>query len=362
MTDVALTNYVRQSLAQGRSASDVEAFLVKSGWPKAEVHTTVQAYLADQPHCPVLKVEGLCKSFGRKSILESLYIEIEKGEIIGIIGQSGAGKTTLLNLLVGFYEPDKGDVTVLHNKKFFSVFKSRQELKCLVGFSTQKPSIYMKLTCKENLLHFASLYAISRNEAESRTRGLLRVVGLEGNENVLASDLSGGMQKRLDIACALIHDPAVLILDEPTADLDPILRNSMLHLVKEINKHGTTIIMSSHFLGDIEHLCQRIAVLRNKTISEIGTPDDLKRLYSRDFIVHLNLASKNYQQLVALLQQQQLCSGVERQEHSLRVRTPFPEQVIDVINTSVRQSSDKVQFLHVARPSIQEVFAALVKQ
>ncbi len=362
MADAALKNYVRQALVRGMSTPDVQSFLVNSGWPKDEVSAILNEQAQELPHNTVLKVEGLRKTFGKKIVLDNVYLEVEKGEIFGIIGPSGSGKTTLLNLLVGFYQPDKGDVTVAHSKKFFSVFKNRQELKSLVGFSTQKPSIYGKLTCKENLTHFASLYGVGLHEAESRAHGLLRVVGLDGNADVLAADLSGGMQKRLDIACALIHDPAVLILDEPTADLDPILRTSMLHLVREINKHGTTIIMSSHFLGEIEHLCERIAILRNNTITEVGSPDELKRLYSRDFVVHLQTVRKDYASVIAGLQQQRICSSVERHEQSLRVRTPFPEHVLDIISASVHQSGEKIQFLHVARPSIQEVFTALVKQ
>ena len=363
MVDATLINYVRQSLNQGVPTKDVAAMLAKAGWTREQIKNTVDQVMAELPTKPIIRIEGLSKAFNHKAVLDNVYLHIRKGEIFGIIGPSGAGKTTLLKLLVGYHQAEKGDIIIHQGKQSFSIFKNPQMSKRLIGFSTQSPSVYGKLTVFENLLHFGALYGLTKQERESRARALLHLVELDESQATLAANLSGGMQKRLDIACSLMHNPPILILDEPTADLDPVMRKAMWSLVKEINKKGTTIIMASHFLGEIENLCDRIAIVRNHTITEVGSADELKDAYTKNFVLHLETQRQDYKELLSQLQPHKaLYESIEQKEKAIMIRTARPEETLSFIAAMLQSAGDKIRHVHVARPSMQELFMVLVKK
>lgn len=232
--------------------------LVMAGWPRELVGAVSSGSGKD-----VLVVDSVSKSFDNRQVLSNVSFAVSEGEILGIVGASGVGKTTLLNILVGFIPPDSGDVRVVSDGVSYSVTKNLDSIKTMYGFSTQNPSLYGKLTVRENIAHFAGLYSLSEDSAEKLTKKLARLVELEGKEEVLAQHLSGGMQKCLDIACALIHDPKIIVLDEPTADLDPELRKRVWSIVKQINrKLGKTVIVVSHFVGELRQVCDRLIVMK----------------------------------------------------------------------------------------------------
>ena len=201
---IELTNY--QSMSEN---------LVKAGWPSDLVneHMNKSVKKSSSLVGSAIFVDNISKRFDSNIVLDNVSLDIRPGEIFGIIGLSGAGKTTLLNLMVGFFEPDKGDVVVhTPDGKAVSIFRSPEVIKSVFGFSTQSPSFYSKLSVKENLAYFGELFGLPPKEIYSRTKELLDLVKLNNFENSLAGNLSGGMQKRLDIACALIHKPNILLL------------------------------------------------------------------------------------------------------------------------------------------------------
>ena len=351
---------LQQTQRKQLSQAEIAELLSTAGWSPAQIHDVVGHEEITKE--AIIRIEGVAKLFRTKTILENLYVHIRKGEIFGIIGPSGSGKTTLLNLIAGYYTPDRGDVLVDHNGKTVSASKSQKLIKRLIGFSTQSPSVYAKLTVLENILHFSTLYGLSQKESINRARALIRLMGLEGSERTLAADLSGGMYKRLDIACSMTHNPLVLILDEPTADLDPLMRKSMMQLIREINKRGTTIILASHFLGEVEHLCSRIAIVRNKTIREIGTANQLKDLYTKNYIVTIRLASKSYGPLLSELRAQKIAESVDKEDTSLVIKTGNPQAALIAIATSLSRTGELLEHVHIARPSMQELFNNLVQQ
>jgi len=223
----------------------------------------------------IIKLVDVTKRFSNRSVLDNINLEIESGEILGIVGINGSGKTTLLRALVGFYKIDSGEL-------FFNStpFSKVSNIKKKIGIATQDNCFYPKLTVKENVEYFGRLYGLTEDELNASLDDTLKLVNLYHLKNVLARKLSGGMQKRIGIACSIIHSPEVIILDEPTSDLDLFLRKDILNLIKLINENGITVIIASHHLSEIETLCHRIAILNGGKLLKIGTPSELKNTYS----------------------------------------------------------------------------------
>jgi ABC-2 type transport system ATP-binding protein len=259
----------------------------------------------------VLRISNISKSYGKQRVLHHVDIEIKKGEIFGIVGSSGSGKSTLLEILTGNILPDSGEILFepknitrfadANQTNLQSIYQYPESLKKTVGYSSQEPSFYDNLTCAENLEFFGTLYGLSREIKKINSTIVLKLVGLDDAKNKLAKDLSGGMQKRLDLACSLIHDPKVLVLDEPTSDLDFLLRNQMWELIKKINKKGTTIIMSSHFLDEIDQLCDRIIIINNGFVEYTGSPTELKKSRKGPAIISVETVERSYERVAAIL-------------------------------------------------------------
>ncbi len=361
--DDALAEHIRITAEKGLSRNEIKQLLLKAGWSEAQVNSYIERTFKTLEKGTVLRAQGVAKSFEQNKILEGIEFDVKNGEIFGIIGVSGAGKTTLLNILVGFLKPDQGDVLIaMPDGTTQSIFKNPELIKKNVGFSTQTPSFYNKLTVRENLEHFATLYHIAEPDLTRRCNALIELVGLKDARDTIAAHLSGGMQKRLDIACALLNDPMILVLDEPTADLDPILRKRFWELIKQINAKGTTILLASHFLAEIELLCSRIAILQNKKFIEIGTTQELRDIYSRNFEIFFETATQKYGKLLKELQnKRKYFSKITEEAGELVIQTPVPEQVLPIIASYVEKQKD-IQSLHVARPTLGRVFEAIIKR
>ncbi len=331
--------------------------MLKAGWPLE----MVKSHLGARVDCQAfISVKGVSKRFGQKSVLNGISLDVFPGELVGIIGQSGSGKTTLLGLVVGFLEPDAGDVIVRTSEGPVSTFAASESVKRLVGFAAQVPSFYERLTARENLEYFASLYGIPSERR--RTLPLLRTFKLEDAADTLGMNLSGGMKKRLDIACAMVHSPKVLILDEPTADLDSVIAQEIWDLIREINARGTTILLASHFVQDVERICDRVGMLRNGALAEVGTPDELRVLYTPYHEVIVETARASYGELVKACKARADLGvqRVERQGRSFVMITSAPERLLQFVLRSI--GDDVLVRVCVQRPSVQDAFEALVRR
>jgi len=347
----------------GLTKEETKQLLIKAGWPEKLVINYLDRTFKQLDKGSLLRAHGVSKSFGESKILDDINFDIKSGEIFGLIGMSGAGKTTLLNVLVGVLKPEQGDVLLAYKDGTTqSVFRTPQEVRKRIGFATQTPSFYEKLTVRENLEHFGRLYRIKEQELNRRINSLLDLVGLKQAKDALSSNLSGGMQKRLDIACALLNEPDVLVLDEPTADLDPILRKQLWELIRQINLKGTTILLASHFLAEIELLCTRIAILQNKKIIQLGTAEELRNLYSHNYEIYLETITKEYDSILNELKYRKKYFSEAKQEGTeLIITTPYPENILSVISAHAQKHKD-IQTLHLSRPSLGKVFETLVKR
>ena len=304
-----------------------------------------------------IEVKNLSKSFGKHEVLKDINLEIPAKKIFGIIGPSGCGKTTLLKTMIGFWEPNSGEVKYeTRNLKEHSKY-----IRQIVGFATQENCVYPKLTVKENLEYFGTLSNVPRATLKSNMNKVVKFVHLEDSADELAENLSGGMQRRLDIACALIHSPRILILDEPTEDLDPILRKDILALIKRINQEDTTVVMTSHLLHEAEQLCDMIAILHNGRLLKCGTPEELRNSFSKEDEIHLVTIKRQYADLVKKIKSKDV-KRIEKSGNRLVIRTTDAEDTLEKILKVIKSQKDKIVQIDVRKPSLTEIFESLVKK
>ncbi|MBS3095387.1 ABC transporter ATP-binding protein [Candidatus Woesearchaeota archaeon] len=306
----------------------------------------------------LIELKDVVKKFKNRLVLNGINMKIEDKDIFGIIGVSGSGKTTILNLVIGFLRTNSGTI-VYNNKKISSM---QGIVNQTFGFASQAGSYYQKLTVEENLEFFGRMYNMNYADIKDRITEILNLIDLIDSRNKLASQLSTGMQRRLDIACALMHSPRVLILDEPTEDLDPILRKELLALIRKINdEQGTTIIMTSHLLGEIELICNKIAILNNGRIIQQGSPDSLKDEYSKNYELSLQTKNQDYEWIKKHLAMHGH-NKIFDKKHRIIVYSEKPESTMRTMLALIKEKDEKIVELSLNKPSLEEVFEALTRK
>ncbi|MEE1076900.1 MAG: ABC transporter ATP-binding protein [Acutalibacteraceae bacterium] len=222
----------------------------------------------------ILKTTDLTKKYNNKTVVDNLNIEIRKGEIFGLLGPNGAGKSTTMNMICSIVRPTSGEIELLGKNPW----KQKKEVIHKIGYIPQELAIHGNLKAWENVELFTSLYGIKGKELKKSIDNSLEYVGLLERRQEFAKNFSGGMKRRLNIACAIGHNPELLIFDEPTVGIDPQSRNFILDKIKESNAKGTTVIYTSHYMEEVEAICTRIAIMDNGKIIACGTSQELKKL------------------------------------------------------------------------------------
>lgn len=225
----------------------------------------------------VLRLEGLIKKYDNRAVVDSLSLDIRKGEIFGLLGPNGAGKSTTMNMICSLLKPTAGNISLFG----MDIKKDAKKIKNKIGYIPQDLAIYDNLKAWENVELFTSLYGLKGNERKKAIDESLDFVGLLDRKNSFAKTFSGGMKRRLNIACALGHKPELLIFDEPTVGIDPQSRNFILEKIKKANENGTTVLYTSHYMEEVEAICTRVAIMDNGKIIACGTTDELKNLVRR---------------------------------------------------------------------------------
>jgi ABC-2 type transport system ATP-binding protein len=218
----------------------------------------------------VIKIDAVKQQFGKFVALDNISMDIKKGEIIGFLGPSGSGKTTLVKAIIGMFKPTSGKITVLGTEVPSLSVVDR------IGYMAQADALYDDLNAFDNLLFFGSLYGLRGNEAKKRADEVLELVLLSEHSNRPVRTFSGGMKRRLSLAIALFHRPELLILDEPTVGIDPVLRRQFWNEFNRLRSLGTTIVVTTHVMDEAEH-CDRLSLIRSGLLIALGTPDELKQ-------------------------------------------------------------------------------------
>ena len=227
----------------------------------------------------MLKISRLSTQFGDRQALNQLSLSLRAGEIYGLLGPNGAGKTTALNLLCGLLKPDSGEILVQGEPVC-------QTTKFMVGVMPQQNLLYQSLTCGENLAFIARIYGLSKKKMAERVQICLESVNLADRANSVVGDLSGGMQRRLSLAAAIIHQPKLVVLDEPSTGVDIEARYEVWDLIRSLKQQGVTVLLTTHLLDEVERLCDRIGVIKQGRLLAEGTIETLrKRIPAKEIVI-----------------------------------------------------------------------------
>lgn len=222
----------------------------------------------------MIQIQNLVKRYGDLVALDHLNLEIEQGEIFGLLGPNGCGKTTAISCLLALLRYDKGTITIQGQQ----MHPDNYEMKGKIGIVPQDVAVFEELTVVENIDYFCGLYVKDKNIRKKYVEEAIAFVGLESHRKMRPKQLSGGLLRRLNIACGIAHKPQIIILDEPTVAVDPQSRNKILEGICQLNKEGATVIYTSHYMEEVEQICTRIAILDHGRCIAAGTAEELKNM------------------------------------------------------------------------------------
>lgn len=231
----------------------------------------------------IASMKNVVKRYGDTTALDHLNLNVQEGEIFGLLGPNGAGKTTAIRTLCGLIDADSGETTVLGQKQSIKNLGARRG----IGLVTQEITVFTDLTAAENLRYFGGLYGLRGAELSANVDEMLKFVGLSDRAKKRPRTFSGGMQRRLNIACALVHKPKLVIMDEPTVGIDPQSRNHILESVKDIAKNGTTVIYTTHYMEEVQAICNRISIMDMGRVITEGTLEELVSRIQHEQKVHM---------------------------------------------------------------------------
>ncbi|MDI9509314.1 MAG: ABC transporter ATP-binding protein [Bacillota bacterium] len=252
----------------------------------------------------IVKVDGLVKRYGKLVALDYLNFEVEEGEIFGLLGPNGSGKTTAINCILALLKYDKGSIEVFGKPMGPDEF----DIKRNIGLIMQNVAVFDELTVYENIQYFCSLYINDKKKVNELTEEAIKFVALEDYAKFYPKKLSGGLLRRLNIACGVVHKPKLIILDEPTVAVDPQSRNKILEGIKQLNEQGATIIYTSHYMEEIEQICSKIAIIDKGRVVASGTKEELKGMISIGEKITIETFQITEDQIMMLRQMQNVLS------------------------------------------------------
>ncbi|WP_418750749.1 ATP-binding cassette domain-containing protein [Frisingicoccus sp.] len=244
----------------------------------------------------MIEIKNLVKRYGELVALNHLNLEIQEGEIFGLLGPNGSGKTTAINCLLALLKYDKGSIRIFGEEMRPDNYKVKQQ----IGIVLQNVAVFEELTVYENIDYFCGLYVKDRGRRKELVEEVIHFAGLEEFRKMRPKKLSGGLLRRLNIACGIAHKPRLIILDEPTVAVDPQSRNRILEGIQELNRQGSTIIYTSHYMEEVEQICTRIGILDHGRCIASGTKEELKNMIKTGERVTVEAVALNGEQLAAI--------------------------------------------------------------
>lgn len=300
----------------------------------------------------IVVTHDLTKQFGDLVAVNHVNLHVRQGEIFGLLGPNGAGKTTLVRMLCGLLTISEGAASVVG----YDVSTQPERVKKNIGYMSQSFCLYEDLTASENLNFFARIYGLGNEDAKKRVAEVLGIVQMREMERRLAGVLSGGLKQRLALACALVHNPKLLLLDEPTAGVDPPLRRVFWTYFRQLNTEGISILLNTHYMDEAA-LCDRLGIMRNGNLDAVGTPDELRRKTIRGDTV--SLLCSNVEDAKSLLEGEDYILSVESEDGRLRVTVIDAGAALPRIISKLDRAGISVDQVRVSEAKLEDVFLKL---
>jgi ABC-2 type transport system ATP-binding protein len=301
-----------------------------------------------------VEIQDLVKTFGAFVAVDHVSLAVEKGEIFGFLGPNGAGKSTTIRMLCGLLTPTSGRASV----NGFDVARQPEEIRKTIGYMSQKFSLYDDLTVEENIDFFTGIYGVARERRAERKHYVLEMADLTGRRDALTRTLSGGWKQRLALGCAILHDPPVLFLDEPTSGVDPLARASFWDLIRNLSASGHTIFVSTHYMDEAEY-CHRLALMYRGKVIALGTPAELKAGLTAHSLLNLDSSDP-----LGTMRALEGLAGV----HDVAVFGGGLHVTVDDVDATSARMRERlaarnieVRKLEQIQPSMEDVFVALIE-
>lgn len=300
----------------------------------------------------MIKIESLSKSFGKIKALDNLNLDIKKGELLGIIGPNGAGKTTAIRIICCILKPDSGDVLV----NGMSIHQEPIQIKSMIGYLPEEPNLYERFKAKDLLRYFAELYGVPKDRITGRIDEMLELVGMSHRADDRINTFSKGLRQRIGIARALVHDPEILIFDEPTMGLDPATSSNIREFIRDL-KGDKTIILCTHYMDEADSLCDRVVILDQSKILDMGTPNDLKSKIHGDIILNIKVEDPDDGD-IKLIQGLSTVTGVDVVDNQYTISLRSKKDINDIINVF----EGDILSINTKEPTLEDVFINFFKQ
>ncbi len=308
-----------------------------------------------KPSGPAVHIEKLVKRFGDFVAVDNVSLEVAPGEIFGFLGPNGAGKSTTIRILCGLLPPTSGRATV-HG---FDVATQPEEIKQNIGYMSQKFSLYDDLTVQENIEFFGGVYGVPPEKLKARRDYVLEMAGLTDKRGMMTRLLAGGWKQRLALGCAILHEPPILFLDEPTSGVDPIARRNFWHLIYQLSSAGHTIFVTTHYMDEAEY-CHRVALMYGGKIIALGSPAELKTSLGTGHL--LNLESSDLLGSMTALEGQKGILDIAVFGGGLHVKVEDAGIAIPEIYRILGSQGIKAMALDSIVPSMEDVFVSLIEK
>jgi ABC-2 type transport system ATP-binding protein len=300
-----------------------------------------------------VKVQNLTRTFGDFTAVDGISLEVSQGTIFGFLGPNGAGKSTTIRMLCGLLLPSGGSGTV----GGFDIIAGSEEIKQSIGYMSQKFSLYDDLTVEENINFFSGIYSVPEAKKRERKEWALELAGLADRRSALTKTLAGGYKQRLALGCAILHEPAILFLDEPTSGVDPVSRRNFWTLIYDMTRRGTTVFVTTHYMDEADY-CDRLALIYRGRIVAEGTPNELRRNFmTRDV---LEIEAEPLIGAMETLDRQ----GIETAMFGsvLHATVPDARAAVPLIRKSLGEANIMVRRVDKIVPSLEDVFVTLIEQ
>ena len=299
----------------------------------------------------IIEIEGLVKHYGEVKAVDGVFFSVEEGETFGLLGPNGAGKTTLMEILCGLRRFDYGKVRVNGS----DLAEDSRKVRSMIGFCPQETLLYDLLSVRENLAFSASLYSLSSKKFKERLEFSAKVLGVGEFLNRRVQQLSGGMKRRANLAASLIHDPHIVILDEPTVGFDPTIKREFWGLIRSLKDYGKTVLLSTHDMYEADEICERVAIMEKGKIVALDHPHVLKKTIGGEPSIHVRVKEQQAKKALAVLKEYQgkLVDG------EIKISASNPWQTMSEVSNKLVSNGVFTDKIEIVEPTLEDVFIKL---